>query len=661
MLMSRSIRNLSVIYGGQRLAKWPGLLSSFQALSRLSLRAIQQNSLCFVEGVDMEMVPRSVEEIELQTLNGFASFFSSIVPGRVPTPEELLLRFPKLTSLTLSSLDIKSLPTRVDLGEHRSALCRLPLLSLRLQHIPYPSDELYALPRSLTILELSIAPEAQDWANARLPPRLTYLSLSGVNTFRFITKVPETLVSLSVLFEPLVKTDIDRFWTWIRPSLKHLSLSSCPPLDTATAQLLPRSLLSLLISPTLISSDALSFLPPTLERCRISPLSLSSCPNVHVSELPRTLKELPTLFDVRPEHWQHLPPALRYFSTGPEEVPFSAFDHLRSLPESLQALKIYIGEASALRWIGCTRLTSLALETRFPLLEVQFMPLSRLPSLTFLSLSGSFDPAGLSLLSCSLRELSAMRCAINPQNFDFSKKWASKLYTLSIAGAFNAPFKKTKDWISALPNSLRTLRLEVELCGKGPKPIALTMLPPKLRWLSMTLDSLAEEDLCKLPKKLTRLSLSTDSVTDISDLHKLHRHLPLELVHVNLKNAAIPTLAHISHVKVLLNLTPIVAARMDLQTFHMKTPTANLAFVELIAENKRRVLAKTTESYLKVPTMLNNPLSSASSSSSSGSKSTNHTVLQTANHPYSPRNITPTMRVDTNNLPPYSIYSQQTM
>lgn len=234
-----------------------------------------------------------------------------------------------------------------------------------------------------------------------------------------------------------------------------------------------------------------------------------------------------------------------------------------------------------------------------------FESFSALPSLTFLSLSGSFDPQGLGFLQCDLKVFEASRCAVNPLTFDFGARWARSLTNFSIHGAFTQPFAHTRAWFTSLPSSLTVLRVEAENAERNPRPLALTLLPPRLTWLSLHLHSCTEQDLGSLPPTLTRLQLSTEANWDVTDFVAFHRSLPLDLIHVQLPSACFPSIAHVSHAKVLANLSPIVQARFDLQSFHVKTPTANLAFVELIAENKRTVQQRAIQSFSyvrKVPT-----------------------------------------------------------
>lgn len=226
-----------------------------------------------------------------------------------------------------------------------------------------------------------------------------------------------------------------------------------------------------------------------------------------------------------------------------------------------------------------------------------FEAFSGLPSLTFLSLNGSFDPQGLGYLRCDLKVFEASRCAVNPLAFDFNARWARSLTNFAIHGAFTLPFAHTRAWFSSFPSTLTSLRVEAENAERNPRPIALSLLPPRLTWLSLFLDSCTESDLSALPPTLTRLQIATEASWDITDFVNFHRCLPLDLVHVHLPTACFPTIAHVSPAKVMANLTPIVQARCDLHSFHVKTPTANLAFVELIAENKRLLGQKALHSF----------------------------------------------------------------
>ena len=362
-LLKRSLHTFDVSYGGKRHWKWPSLISSFPRLYRVSMRPTHPFGVGYMEGVDLKDVADTLHEVELCIGNGFWAFICDTATGLPMPSNELSARYPHITSLNLSSMDPKLAPHHIALTENRRAVFALPLLALKISGMPYTTEDICLLPRSLTILELQVATESQDWSLAHFPPNLQKLALSGLTSYRVITTLPELVDTVSFMFENIVKSDTDRFWSWLRPNLRHLTLSSCPPLDALSAQLLPQNLQTLVIAPSYVSPDAYAWLPRKLEKCKISPLSFSSPPTIAISELPRTLTELPTLMDVRPHEWKQLPPAMKYFSIPTEDTEFAGSQYLPELPQNLNALKLGLSAASNVRGITAWRLRSLMLET----------------------------------------------------------------------------------------------------------------------------------------------------------------------------------------------------------------------------------------------------------------------------------------------------------
>ena len=373
-LLKRSLHTFDVSYGAKRHWKWPALISEFPWLYRVSMRPSHPFGTGYMEGVDLSEVGESLHELDLCIGNGFWAFICDTSTGLPMPPHELSQRFPNLTSLNLSSMDPKMAPHHIALTENRRSIFALPLLALKVSGLPYSTEDISFLPHTLTILEMQIVPESQDWSLAHFPPNLQKLALSGLSSFRIITMLPELIHTVSLMFENIIKADTDRFWSWLRPNLRHLTLSSCPPLDALSAQLLPPNLQTLVIAPSYVSPDAYAWLPRKLEKCKISPLSFSSPPSISISELPRTLTELPTLMDVRPHEWKQLPIAMRYFSIPTEDTEFAGSQHLPELPPFLQALKIGLSAASNLRGLTTWRLRSLMVETNVFLGTFPFQP-----------------------------------------------------------------------------------------------------------------------------------------------------------------------------------------------------------------------------------------------------------------------------------------------
>lgn len=362
-LLTRSLHTFDVAYGPKRLWKWPTLISRFSRLYRVSMRPTHPFGAGYMEGVDLGEVSESLHEVELCIGNGFWSFICDSISGSPMSPHELSRRYPNLTSLNLSSMDPKLAPHHITLNENRRAIFGLPLQALKVSGMPYNTEDISYLPRSLTILELHMATDSQDWALAHFPPNLLKLALSGIMSYRIVTMLPEHIDTISLMFDMNVRSDTDRFWSWLRPSLKHVTLSSTPPLDAQSAQLLPPNLLTLVIAPSYMAPDAYAWLPRNLEKCKISPVSFSSPPAIAISELPRTLTELPTLMDVRPHEWKQLPLTMRYFSIPPEDTEFSASQYLPELPPFLQALKLGLCASSNLVGFSGWRLRSLMVES----------------------------------------------------------------------------------------------------------------------------------------------------------------------------------------------------------------------------------------------------------------------------------------------------------
>ena len=357
---------------------------------------------------------------------------------------------PHLTCLQIRFMDSA---TRILPDEHFEPIGRwiqqFPLSHLRLGRIPL--SIVHYLPSTLTFVELDLqlsTSEVNLFRNTfSLLSSLTSLQLNSDSQLKWSEgAIPSSVTHFSLPKENYLSSE-NEAWHFLPPHLTSVNIQS--PIDANIVSKLPQTLQSL--SALNIDEAAIPLLPKSLTY-----LSCSRFGSDHLKDpsiLPKSLISLHVPLIIAPRQWACLPRGLKHFHTQTLN-PGMSIDLLANLPPLLSHLAILQATTELLRSLPCSQsLTELHLLDSACLTEIGLFS-----SLTTLYVDFIFDWELLSLITAPLKHLSLRAIPDLLEGFKLPSSCAFTLIRLRFTSKKDPQYERlTLPWISSLPHSLEEL------------------------------------------------------------------------------------------------------------------------------------------------------------------------------------------------------------
>lgn len=590
--LSRAVETFHSVRTSDRALSWPKCFKRFPALRNVFLGyPALQDRPNYVQGVDLTVLPPSLEKLTLKFDNAFACLLDPLLtPDNDDIVHPRLMKglptmFPRLNTLywqTLSNEDTNSWSFR----EFFEDLAMLP----HLRDIGDPDhlkqhwswSEFAAIPTTIQRLNM-VNLKLHNFSECLFPPTLTsftFLYPHKCDVNQLLSKLPQSMTTLNLYTTGIETSELAPLLSLTHLTSLRISLAK---FDTTFAKNLPTSLTYLVASAQGLDIESLAFLPRRLTSLLLdtrriySPVPTANVPEhgLQVSTLDSVSTQLPlsitrmsrSLFDIfSPKQWKNLPKGMDLTLTPRDKKLLQigsgdAEEHLMHLPTALQALKLVSFSPGSVKMIpSAAYLAKLQLvfqnqeeDAKALLAEISNVcrNLAKLEVSSSVALnSNSFDSFRCGLRKLTLsgtfgredpgQETTSPDLLVNlfklTPSFgllDTRHHWYRHLEKLDLEEAVFPQLVLPVTWFDSLPRTLTLLRLGYKADSKGPclPTEVLAHLPPRLLVLCLTISAVDSNYFARLPRTLESLSIggpeSDWKLEQVTDMPKSIRKLEL--------------------------------------------------------------------------------------------------------------------------------------